>query len=58
MGKGLLGGMFDFNGDGNLNAFEMAAECQFIHEVVLADDDSDTESDDLFGADGDGDDDY
>ncbi len=58
MSKGLFGGMFDFNGDGDLNAFEMAAECQFFHEVVLADDDSDSDSDDPFGSDDDGDDDF
>ena len=53
MSKGPFGGMFDFNGDGDLNAFEMAAECQFFHEVVLADDDSDSDSDDPFDSDDD-----
>ena len=34
MSKGLFGGMFDFNGDGDLNAFEMAAECQTIRTPI------------------------
>jgi len=49
MFEGLFGSMFDFNGDGKLDAFETAAECQFFHDVVLADDDSDSD-DDLFGS--------
>lgn len=46
MGEGLFGGMFDFDRDGQLNAFEMAAECQFIHEVLLAEEDEADEDED------------
>ena len=51
MGRGLLGSMFDFNRDGELNAFERAAECQFFNEVLMKDDtdcdsDNDYDSDD------------
>ena len=37
MGKGIFGGMFDFNGDGKMSAFESAAEFKFLHDVVMAD---------------------
>ena len=37
MGSGIFGGMFDFNRDGKMNAFERAAEFQFLHDVVMAD---------------------
>ena len=40
MSKGLSGGMFDFNKDGKMEAFERAAECQFLDEVVFSDDSS------------------
>ncbi len=43
MGKGLFGGMFDFNHDGKMNAFERAAEFQFFNDVVMADEDSTTD---------------
>lgn len=33
MGKGILGGMFDFDRDGRLNAVEQAAEFQFLHRM-------------------------
>ena len=32
MGKGILGGMFDFNNDGHMSSFERAAEFHFISE--------------------------
>ena len=38
MGKGIFGGLFDFNNDGKLNAFERAAEFQFFNDVVMGDD--------------------
>ena len=41
MGKGILGGMFDFNGDGKMSAFEHAAEPQFLHPGVMADETDD-----------------
>lgn len=43
MGKGLFGGMFDFNHDGKMNAFERAAEFQFFNDIVVADEDSTTD---------------
>ena len=45
MGKGLFGGLFDFNHDGKMDNFEHAAEFQFFNAVVLADEDN--ASDDL-----------
>lgn len=37
MGKSIFGGLFDFDGDGKMSAFERAAEFQFLHDVVMAD---------------------
>ena len=45
MGKGLFGGLFDFNHDGKMDSFEHAVEFQFFNAVVLADEDN--ASDDL-----------
>ena len=49
--KGLFGNMFDFNRDGKLDAFEMAAEFQFFNDVIMGDDESreDDESNDSVG---------
>lgn len=51
MDRGFSGGMFDFNSDGKMDAFERAAEYQFLNDVVFADDDTsedeDSDSDDL-----------
>ena len=41
MGRGIFGGMFDLNHDGKMNAFERAAEMQFLHDVVMAEDETD-----------------
>ena len=38
--------IFDFNGDGELDIFERAAELQFLNDVVFGEEDSD---DDDFG---------
>lgn len=40
---GLFGGMFDFNRDGELDAFERAAECHFFHEVIMEEEESELE---------------
>lgn len=32
--KGLFGDLFDFNHDGNMSAFERAAEMSFLHEMI------------------------
>lgn len=52
-GPGILGGMFDFNKDGELDMFESAAECQFLHEMMKEDEetDEDDEFDDDFSVD-------
>lgn len=41
MSKGLFGGLFDFDHDGKINAFERAAEFQFFNDVVMAAEDED-----------------
>lgn len=45
MCNGIFGDMFDFNNDGQLDAIEQVAELSFIEEVVLNDEDSDSNSD-------------
>ena len=50
MAKCIFGSMFDFNRDGELNAFERAAELQFLHDVILREEDEETDGTD----DGDG----
>lgn len=50
MTKGIFVSMFDFNRDGELNSFERAAELQFLHDVILREDDEETDETD----DGDG----
>ena len=35
MTKGIFGGMFDFDGDGRLDAMEQGLEFQFFHDVIL-----------------------
>ena len=35
--------IFDFNGDGELDIFERAAEFQFLNDVVFGEEDSDDE---------------
>jgi len=47
MSSGIFGGLFDFNGDGKMSAFESAAELQFLHDVVLADEEGDETDFDL-----------
>lgn len=34
MPGGIFGGMFDFNGDGHLDAMEQAAEFMFFNELI------------------------
>ena len=41
--KGIFGGMFDFDGDGELDAFERAAEFGFLQELMDEDDDDDND---------------
>lgn len=45
--SGLFGDLFDFDGDGELDAFERAMEWEAISETV--DDDEDDEDDDELG---------
>jgi len=56
MARGFLGGLFDLNHDGKMDAFEQAAEFQFLNDVVFADDSSD--EDDEFVDDFDSDDEF
>ena len=45
--NGIFGNMFDFNGDGKLDAFEQAAECDFLRRMMETDkDDDDIEEED------------
>lgn len=39
--RGLFGGMFDFDRDGDLDSFERAMEFQFLEELEREDDDDD-----------------
>lgn len=34
MGKGIFGGLFDFNHDGKMSSFEKAAEIGFLHHII------------------------
>jgi len=34
MSKGIFGGLFDFNKDGKMSAFERASELGFLHHMV------------------------
>ncbi len=34
MGKGIFGGLFDFNNDGKMSAFERATELGFLHHMI------------------------
>ena len=43
MSKGIFGGMFDFDGDGRLNAMEQGLEFQFFHDVILGREAEETE---------------
>ena len=45
--KGLFGGLFDFNGDGDLDIFEQATEFDFLQKMMEDDEKSDShEADD------------
>lgn len=37
MGKGIFGGLFDFNHDGKMSSFEKAAELGFLHHIMESD---------------------
>ena len=42
MSKGIFGKVFDFNGDGNLNAAEQAAEFAFLEELTKEESEEDS----------------
>lgn len=44
MYMGILGNLFDFNGDGNLDIAEQAAELAFLDEMTI-DEEEETECD-------------
>lgn len=46
MTKGVFGGMFDFDRDGEMSSFERAAEFQFLHDVILREEEEETEKTD------------
>ena len=46
MGKGLFGGMFDFNGDGDLNFVERAAEFTFVQHLMEEDEEDEEYTED------------
>jgi len=37
MGKGIFGGLFDFNRDGKISMFERAAEFAFLNDMLQKD---------------------
>lgn len=37
MSKGILGNLFDFNGDGDLDIFEQATEFAFLDKMLQSD---------------------
>ena len=46
MANGILGNMFDFNNDGNLDAFEQGLEFMFLNQLTK--EESDDSDDDDF----------
>ena len=50
MSNGILGGLFDFNNDGNLDAFEQGAEFGFLQQMMDEEEkeDNDYDSDDEY----------
>lgn len=46
MSKGIFGNMFDFNGNGDLDIFEQAAEFAFLQKMMEDDDKADSADDD------------
>jgi len=51
MNNGIFNGMFDFDHDGELNAFEYAAEFQFLDEISTENELSDADYDSDFSDD-------
>lgn len=49
--KGFFGDLFDFNHDGNMSAFERAAEFSFLHEMLNEDNEGDKTELELSGLD-------
>lgn len=45
-GAGLFGDLFDFDGDGKLDAFEQASEFMAFEEMIKSDEDSNEDEDD------------
>lgn len=46
MSNGILGRLFDFNGDGNLDAFEQGLEFMFLDEMSKKSNDEDETEED------------
>ena len=52
--RGFFGKLFDFDGDGKMNAFEMAADFALFNEIMKEDKSSDSDDfDDDFSGDSD-----
>ena len=49
--KGLFGGLFDINHDGNMSALERIAEFSFLHEMLNEDNEGDRTELELSGLD-------
>lgn len=49
--KRFFGGLFDFNYDGNMSAFERTAEFSFLHEMLNEDNEGDRTELELSGLD-------
>ena len=46
--KGFFGGLFDFNNDGKLDAFERGAEFAFLNELIKEEEKDESENFDDF----------
>ena len=46
MSKGIFGGMFDFNNDGNLDALEQGLEFMFLDRITREEQESNDEDED------------
>jgi hypothetical protein len=47
MSNGIFGDLFDFNGDGNLDALEQGLEFMLLDELTSDDEDDDFDSDEF-----------
>lgn len=50
MSRGILGGLFDFNNDGKMSAFERASELGFLHHMITEEEKAAQRGGDTYGA--------